>query len=404
MNFENLPIVFQGLPRWDGPYASTSVTVAKKLSENHQVFYIDHPFTLKDKLGSKDSPQLMERTALWADDLYYQTPYPELPNFINVCPKPVLPINFLPKGFIYQKFCNYVNQQVWKQIDDVLDKYGVEEFIYVNSFDPVYSRIYTSKRVILNVYHCVDLISGEKYIAKHGVEAEKSACNKADFVICTSRPLKKKLYKFNENCYAVENAVDYEFFQKSLDAEVPEDLAMIPGKKLVYTGNIGLRLDYQLIKEAAENMPDYSFVFIGPINQREFRGQELKKLPNVHFLGQKAFEDIPAYIKGADVCLIPFRRTELTKHIYPLKINEYLAMGKPVITSDFTDLSEFGNVTYRYLGIRQFTSQIEKAIEEDSEVKIADRKVFAAKNTWDHRICNWEAIFKNALKNKEVLI
>ena len=167
--------------------------------------------------------------------------------------------------------------------------------------------------------------------------------------------------------------------------KTPEDLAKIKGPKIVYAGNLGHRLDYDLLHQAAVQKPEYQFVFVGPINEREFKGKKLKKLPNVHFLGAKPLHEIPAYLQGASVCMIPFLCNDLTKFIYPLKINEYLAAGKPVVSSNFARLKEFDKVVYSYNNVQNFLYMLEYALNYDDDSKQEERQQLAARNTWQNR-------------------
>ena len=103
-------------------------------------------------------------------------------------------------------------KSLWKSIDKVLKSYKIEEFGYINSFDPVFFDIESKLKCVFKIYHSVDLISGEPYIAKHGVEAEYKAADKADYVVTTSEPLKKRLEKYNNKTICIPNAVDFELF------------------------------------------------------------------------------------------------------------------------------------------------------------------------------------------------
>lgn len=173
------------------------------------------------------------------------------------------------------------------------------------------------------------------------------------------------------------------------------------GTKIVYTGNIGLRLDYQFLLNAARRFHQHQWIFVGPIDEREFRGYSLRALPNVHFLGGRPYEMLPAYVQHADIGLIPFECNELTKCIYPLKVNEYLAAGKPVLATPFADLSAFGETVHFYQGLGGFGKKLE-ALEEiarDSEL-IAQRKAMAAKNDWSARALQIEALLEEALSEK----
>ncbi|GAA4841193.1 glycosyltransferase [Algivirga pacifica] len=393
----------QALPRWDGPYASTSLTIAKELSKYYRVFYVDHPFTWKDQLNDQNKTQLQFRRKFWDQGIFHYWPYEEYHNLVVISPKPLLPINFLPQGKTYNTLAKYQNAHVWKYIDLVLNLFEEKEIVYINSFDPVYSQVQSRYEIKKVIYHCVDLIEGERYIAKHGISAEKELATRADMVITTSKALKQKLSVYNDNCECVENGVDYTFFtEQGKTASVPLDIQGIPTPRVLYTGNIGLRIDYETIEEAAKKLPDYHFVLVGPENQREFKGEGLKALSNVHFLGKKPYEEIPAYVKAADICFIPFLCNELTKHIYPLKINEYLSLGKPVVCSDFAQLEDFKGVISLYHQSKPLYQVLQEVLKTHDESKALKYRTIAKSNSWKHRAEEFNNLIKQLLQYETI--
>ncbi|GAA4840598.1 glycosyltransferase [Algivirga pacifica] len=395
--FAEPAVVIQAMPRWDGAYASTSFTIAKELSKDRLVFYVDHPFTWKDMLNKSAEAQLERRRALWNRQTYHEKPFKDLPNLVIISPKPVPSINFLPPGSVYNQCRAYNNRLVWNYINMTLDRFAVSEFVYLNSFDPVYSMVDTTKEVLLKIYHSVDYMPGERYIARHGVQAEELFAKQADIVIGTSEPITKRLRKWNRRAMTIENAADFSMFDE-FKGEVPEDMASIPYPRVLYLGNIGLRMDYTMLEDIVSENEGVNFVFAGPENSREFKGEALKKYKNVYFLGRKDYEKVPAYIKGADLCIIPFIRNEYTRHIYPLKINEYLSMGKPVLVSNFADFSSFKDVVYLYESKEEFQEKMQEALTVDGEDKISERKAVAASNTWEKRMLTWRKLLREEVQ------
>lgn len=383
----SFPIVFQALPKWDAPYNSTSLTVARLLSKKRKVFYVDHPFSWLDRYRSNTKQQRVHRSGK-----LFSQPFDEYPNFYVIHPPAIPPINSLEDGFIYQSLLKKYQKKLWKRIDWILDAFGIDKFGYVNSFDPVFFDFTSTHKCIFKGYHCVDLIKGETYIAKHGVQAEEEACKKADFVITTSDPLKEKLGIFNSNTVCIANASDFEHFSEK--QEIPNEYKTINKTKLVYTGSLGHRIDYEMISSIADQNPDIELILIGPKHATYFGGQELEDKPNVRFLGPKNYDVLPAYIQYADVLLIPFLKNELTHHIYPLKLNEYLATGKPIVSTKFTDLSEFEGLLTISEDFDCPSAAIKSALNEDSLSYYNRRRNFASKNTWMQRMIMWEEVIK----------
>lgn len=384
-------IVFQGLPRMDHPYASAAMTLAKELSKSHKVYYVEHPLTYKDAMKPSNFGKVKSRFSIWKKELPIVRPYRELPDFQVIVPSPVTPVNFLPEGSFYQSSNDQVRQGLWEKIEQYLVIEGVSEFIYINSFDPTLWPKKFNLKPLQTIYHCVDWIGGERYIARHGVSAEKEAMQQADLVICTSEELAQKAASYSKQVQVVKNGVWSAHFERP--APLPPDLAEIRQPRLLYAGNIGLRLDYPFLEKAALSNPEWQYVFAGPINQREFKGEVLRKLHNVHFLGSRSAEQIPAYMQHADICLLPFEANELTACIYPLKLNEYLAAGKPVLSSRFAKLPEFEEAVNWYSDLDSFEQQVRKCLSHHSEEKRETGKALARNNDWSARVKEFTRFF-----------
>ena len=133
------------------------------------------------------------------------------------------------------------------------------------------------------------------------------------------------------------------------------------------------------------------------------RENELDTLPNVILTGRKDIQDLPQYVKFMDVAIIPFRCNKLTKSIYPLKINEYLAGGRAVVSTNFSeDIRGFKDVIYLADNEAEFMQQINKAIAENSDEKVAERRQVAESNTWTARVKQvWEIVDKHLVNTTE---
>lgn len=379
------PLLFRALPKWDSPYNSTSLTTARLLSNDRMVFYVEHPFTWKDAVSEtvKSRVDFRKRFPI------YQ-PFDDSENLFSVHLPPAAPINALPKGSLYKRINGSLNRSHWKFIDRVLQKMNIDSFDYVNSFDPTAGLPKSKFHVNKTVYQSVDLIEGESYIARHGVAAEKMLAAASDIATGTSEALVDRLRKFNKNTVFIPNAADYEHF--STPQTKPDYYRHLKGPVVVYSGNIGLRLDYQMLEETANKLPEVNFVFVGPIDVKYFGGNTLKELSNVHFTGAVPYPQLPAFIQHADLCLIPFEKSELTRHIYPLKINEYLAAGKAVLSTQFTDLSKFESVLTLIDGSDDLITGIQRNLNNQSETLSAKRKAIARGNSWNKRIEQWKML------------
>lgn len=382
-----LPIVFQALPKWDGNYNSTALTISKMLSEDRRVFYVEHPFSYVDGFKSDRKDQYIRRSKE-----PYEFPFKDHPNFVVIHPPYTLPLNSLPNGRMYSFLQKRYIKKLWKKIDQVLESFRIEEFGYINSFDPIYFEFESKLNCAFKIYHSVDLITGEPYIAKHGSYAEMEASKKADRVITTSEPLCNRLKAFNFGTQCIPNAVDFDHFSKFYPE--PFEFKSRNRKRIVYTGNIGLRIDYLVLEKIAKAHPDVDLWIVGPKDPTYFKGKNLEKIDNVYFTGSRSFAELPAYIHHADVCIIPFECTELTHHIYPLKLNEYLAAGKPIVSSAFTDFGDFKELMHVYHSSDEAVEMISFSLIQPREDLKAKRIKMASMNTWNHRMKAWNKVLE----------
>ncbi|MEZ4767529.1 MAG: glycosyltransferase [Caldilineales bacterium] len=166
-------------------------------------------------------------------------------------------------------------------------------------------------------------------------------------------------------------------------------------------GGINAKLDLSLLTEVARQRPDWSIALVGPVSYGvgEDALAPLRSLPNVRFTGPVAHHQVPAVILACDVCLIPYRLNEQTRHVNPLKVYEYLAGGNPVVATPLPELRQFAN-TVRLAGdAGGFVAAIEASLPEAGDpLAQATRRATAAANTWDLRVAGMIDLVEDALK------
>ncbi|QQS27714.1 MAG: glycosyltransferase [Sphingobacteriales bacterium] len=379
--------------RWDDVYSSTIFSLAKELSKTHRVFYIDHPFTLKDFISKYRTPRIQTRKQALLKRTHIYRKIEGLPeNFTVVTPGLTLSINALPEGKLYN-FLSTINDRIVKQcIRQTILDYGVKDFVFINSFDPYYCRsLPTTIQPVLHVYQSTDDISQEKYIARHGIRLEQEALQKAGLNIATSRELTRKLSEQGLKIHYLPNAANFDLFHLSVSNkyEVPTEIKEVWDTQTYrhivgYIGDISsLRIDFGLIEYLAKAMPEKLFVFIG---KKQCTDEELQPLPNLLFIPPKPIEQLPAYLQYFDCCIIPFLCNTLTRSIYPLKLNEYLSAGKPVVSTPFSeDIRMFGQIAHLTNSPVEFALAIQDEISENNETKAIARIEVAKMNSWTVR-------------------
>lgn len=391
-------IICFSLSRWDSAISSPALSLAKEFAKNNRVFYIDHPFSWKDYWKGRNTREIQSRKeALLHGKNVYSNP-PQLPaNITVVTTRLTLPINFLPKGFLYEFLSKRNDQIVLHTIRQLIRDFQLKDFIYVNFFDPYFVReLPEDIKPLRSVYQSMDDISQVAYSNRHGTRLEEEIIRNFDYTLCTSRELTRLKSPFSANVFLHPNAVDTAIFNRAVHEAIPrpKELADINTPIIGFTGSVEYRSDFELLKKIALAHSDKTLVFVGPVQTQEHIEVGLDKLPNVRFLGPRKITELPDYLKYFDCAIIPYRKTTLTKSIYPLKINEYLAAGKPVIAVNFSeDMYSFHDVAYVEDTHEAFVAAIDRAIQEDSPEKVKARMEVAAQNTWTARVARfWEII------------
>jgi glycosyltransferase involved in cell wall biosynthesis len=394
-------LIIFSLSRWDAPYSSPSFSLAKEFAKNNRVFYIDHPFSIKDFIRNYNTSAVQSRkkALLHGKNIYTKSDkFPE--NLTMVTPRITLPINFLPEGGLYDRLSRVNDKIVFDAIRQIIRDFDVKKFIFFNAFDPYFCRDFPADiKPIKKVYQSMDDLTQVAYTAKHGTRLEADIIRKFDITLTTSRELRRLKLQHSDQVYLHPNAADFSSFQRALSEKFPRPAELIPaeGKKIIgYTGNIESRIDYQLLKAIIEYHPDKIIAMVGPVTTPEHKTIGLTEYPNVIMTGSKKIDQLPNYLQYFDCALIPFKKNTLTRSIYPLKINEYLAAGRPVVATDFSeDIQSFKDVIYIGHDHAEFVQLIDQAINENSSDKIKARTAVANTNTWTARVEQFWDIVEN---------
>ena len=259
-----------------------------------------------------------------------------------------------------------------------------------------------SKKVV--VYYCIDNFSVSSPAAGRIVEPERRMLQSADLVFTTSTALFDYCSRYNAGVYKFPFTVNYEKFEKVRlqDGPPPEELKSIAGPIVGYIGGIHKWMDLELLVETVRRCPDYRFVFVGPVQTDV---SALEAFENVHFLGKKHHESLPWLIKHFDVCIIPYVISEYTKNVYPTKLNEYLALGKHVVSTPLPELLEFnlkyGDVVAIAHDADGFAGAIKKCLDGESAVASERLIEIARENGWAGRIEDMCGVIQEGIEKKK---
>lgn len=348
--------------------------------------------------GMKDIPRLKKRIKNWfrgvkgirreIDNLYVFSPlilpfpYSRIARWINL--HLVLPV--LEK---WMKALEFSDPIVWTFLPTPLSLVIADNLV---------------KKIL--IYYCIDNFSASSVSVKKIRSSEIKFLKKADLIFVTSHALYNYCSRYSKKVYTFPFAVNFQEFEEvrlSKENFLPDEFRDIKRPIVGYVGGVHKWIDQNLIKEIAEKYLDYSFVFVGPL-QTDI--SLLTKLKNIHFWGPKEHNELPKYIKPFDACIIPYLLTDYTKNVYPTKLNEYLVMGKPVVSSYLTEIEafneEYRNIVYVGKNAEEFGEYINLAINEDSKGLRKRRIEVAKENSWENHIEQMSELIEREAEQKKL--
>lgn len=240
------------------------------------------------------------------------------------------------------------------------------------------------------IYHCADDLGAMPGIDRDTFDrAERRLLERADVVFTTSLHLQARCAAVaGDRVHYFRNVADVDHFGAARSAAVPADLAAVPRPRLGYVGVLSdFKIDFALLDAVARARPDWSVVLIGGerVGQADPALAELARRPNVHLLGWRPYEALPAYLAGLDVALLPQRLNDYTRAMFPMKFFEYIAAGLPVVSTPIDALREFKAI-YRVAGDpAAFVDAIRMSLEQRAAPLPLTDPVLR-ENSWDSRL------------------
>ena len=235
------------------------------------------------------------------------------------------------------------------------------------------------------VYDCMDELSAFAGAPASMREREQELLSRADVVFTGGQTLFESKRHCHPNVHAFPSSVDVEHFARARAPQPDrDDQAHIPHPRLGFFGVVDERMDLDLIRELAAARPDWQLILVGPVVKID--PALLPAAANIHYLGARQYDDLPAYLAGWDVALLPFARNDATRYISPTKTPEYLAAGKPVVSTSIRDVVR----PYGLAGLARiadtpadFVAAVEAALVEDAAERLRQVDAFLTQTSWD---------------------
>jgi uncharacterized SAM-binding protein YcdF (DUF218 family)/glycosyltransferase involved in cell wall biosynthesis len=365
---------------WDFIWQGHQEIMSRLAAEGHRVLFIENTGVRPPRFG--DLPRVMSRLRNWRRGT--KGFREERPNLFIHSPI-VVP---LP----YSRLAQWLNKRIlMRGINRWMRAVGVTRpVVWTFLPTPLARAVIADIDPALTIYYCIDDLASSSREARKIVKSEQALFKSADLVFVTSERLRERAAEASSRVHLFPFAVNLAVFEKSREQNeaVPADLQALPRPVAGYVGGLHQWVDQDLLAAAAARLPHVSFALIGPEQTDVSR---LKALPNIHFFGQRPHGELPRYVRGFDVGLVPYRITEYTANVYPTKLNEYLVMGKPVVATDLAEIRRFnaehGDIVRIAGSADAYASEISDAVSAAAPpAGVARRIAVAESNSWERRL------------------
>lgn len=354
MNHKDIVLLSTG--DWDNPFWTNKQHVAVELSKvGCRVFYIDSLGLRRPSASARDFKRIINRLLKAVrpprkvrDNLWVWSPI-VLPWHDRVFVRKINRMLLAAGLSFWSSLLGFKKPLLW-------------------TYNPLTAEFFDLSRFFYKVYHCVDEIKAQPGMPVKLLEAsEQFLSEEVDVIFTTSPKLQEIRSSWNSNTHYFPNVADYDHFKKALscELEIPDDLSEIPQPRLGFVGAIsGYKIDFSLIRHLAESHPEWSIVLIGEVGEGDpwTDSSMLEGLKNLYLLGPRSYKELPAYLKGIDVALLPNNVNEYTDAMFPMKFSEYLAAGRPVVSVDLKALRDFHHVVDVATTKEDFVSAVENVL------------------------------------------
>lgn len=249
------------------------------------------------------------------------------------------------------------------------------------------------------VYDCMDELTLFKGAPEHLLHQEKYLLANADIVFTGGKSLYESKKHSHSNVYCFPSSVDETHFAQALNGiEIPKDISNLESPVVGYFGVVDERIDLKLLHETALKLPKVSFVMIGPL--AKIAETDLPKEENIYYLGMRSYDELPHYLKGFDIAMMPFAINDATKYISPTKTLEYMAAGKPIISTKITDVvRDYSNCVSLIETADDFCNAITLLFDKRASALIPLKYAEILENTsWDNTAAKMQEIIKEFSK------
>ncbi len=371
-------VCMAGIDWWYDSHAHSEAQLMRRVARTRRVLFVNS-IGMRLPVPGRDS-QAARRVLrkLASMGRVVRRPVADAPNFFVLSPI-VIPLYGSPRG----RAVNAAVVRVQVKLAERL--LGIREPVLMITLPTAWQAVQDLPRRRLVVNKADKYSSLPEIDHDSVVQAERELLEQGDVLLYVNRELMDEdLAVAGERAVFLDHAVDLDHFVKRTASQLPADLAAIPQPRVGYFGTLDeYKLDLDLLERLAREIPEAQFVLVGAATASMTR---FEALDNVHWLGPKPYEEIPAYGSGFDVALMPYLHNEWTRHINPIKSREYLALGMPVVASGgVPQLEPFADVLLIAADQDDFVAKVRTALRGEAPSSPQARRASVAGCSWDDR-------------------
>ncbi|MCC8088436.1 MAG: hypothetical protein LIO79_04120 [Rikenellaceae bacterium] len=366
---------------WSDSDVGDAQSMAVEMSRYNRVLYVNPPQDILQLMkGSVDGDF---RSSIWRGP---NLAIKRISHSLWIMEPPIItaPVNKISYDSVFDVLNKKNNRKLSRAIFWAMNELGFEEIIHINDND-VFGSFYLKEILMpkLSVYYKRTDESKFNYIDNQINRLEKVLIRKSDVIITNSDAYAVRFRDHNLNSFSVGHGVD--FSNVYLDYSVKNKLRSIPGPVIGYAGGLDVRhMSPDLIFKLAVSRPDYSIVLVGS-EDNIFKKHSLHLLPNVYFIKEDRKDKYLSYITYFDVCIYPVAVNSITNMEYHSKIDEYLYVGKPVVSADMPAMNHFYEHIYLASDSNNFIALVDKALHEFRDTVMRQSRVELAKShSWEN--------------------
>ncbi len=378
---------------WAGDFQKAVVQLMTELSAHHRVLFVDYLYTAKDlMIGRKELPA---RKAVRLDNPLTKVKTESGGELYVWTPPLMLPINWLSEKS-HDRLLGWNTSVLTSGLKGVMKHLAMRKPLVINAYNPVVGLPLLGK---LNecgtIYYCFDEITtAGDWMSRHGSRYENEFIRRVDAVITTSETLQQDKATLQSQTFCVKNGVNFDLFNQARQLAQQRP----PEKPVVgYLGSADNRIDIDIMAYCARTMLDVDFQFIGEVHEPALT-KRLSTFPNVTFIPPRQPAELPPLLAKLSVGIIPFVCNKHTYTIYPLKINEYLAAGLPVVSTPFSILDDFAGVIEIARTPQLFAEALRRALADTDAQRVQQRVDMAQANSWKQRANEFESVIQGLPK------